>query len=72
MMRLRRLLADGISTPHVLTACVAHFPHQLHLKVLPDGSAVAWAGGFSGTQEVPCCRREPAGGNLVKYGQSYQ
>lgn len=34
-MRLGRFLADGISTVHVLTACIPHFPRQLHLKVLP-------------------------------------
>lgn len=54
-MRLGRFLADGISTVHVLTACIPHFPRQLHLKVLPVRSTECRARkrrGLAGTEET--------------------
>lgn len=78
MMRLERFLADGISTVHVLTACIPPptLPvTALHLTVLPVRST-EHTGGVGrqdpSGEEVLWCRFEPTGGNMVKYGLSYQ
>lgn len=74
MMRLGRFLADGLSTVHVSATaqCVPPFARKLHLKVLPVRERSGVGSLDRREQEVQCCRSEPAGGNKVKYGLSYQ